>query len=431
MKTKLLLISAIAALLFFCGKNQTSFTVANGKYEMREEYTDFTLTAKVKMAEGASGAVAFHTDASGKGYEVLLHNGPINGTRKTGSLSSVRNLYKSMASDNEWFDLGITVTGKSIIVTVNGTTVVSYTEPYEPYRSEKNSDMLLGSGRIVFKSADGKIEFNDVIVESPSEDIKSKILTEIDEQNDRIIRLQQENFPVIDYHVHLKGWRKEAAHARSMNYGINYSIAPNCGIGFTITSDAQVVEFVESMRNMPFILGMQGEGREWPQTFSKESRELFDFVFTDALTFTDHKGRRTRLWLDNEVFIDIPQEEYMDIIVDRIVQVVSTEPIDVYVNPFFLPSLMVDRYDQFWTKERIDRVVKALKDNGIALEINAYYRIPNFETIRAAMDAGVKLTFGTNNVDSNIGKLEYCIEAMDACGITADHIWFPSMRRAR
>ena len=179
------------------------------------------------------------------------------------------------------------------------------------------------------------------------------------------------------------------------------------------------------------MFGMQGEGREWPRTFSADSRGRFDYVFTDALTFTDHKGRRTLLWIDDQVFVDIPHEEYMDLIVDKIVEVIETEPIDVYVNPCFLPTVMEKDYDKLWTQPRIDRVVAALKKTGIALEINAYYGIPNFATIRAAKEAGVKFAFGTNNVSSDIGKLEYCLEAMEACGITADDMWFPSMKANR
>jgi hypothetical protein len=47
-------------------------------------------------------------------------------------------------------------------------------------------------------------------------------LPPVDEQRDGIIRLQQRDFPVIDYHVHLKGdLTKEMAHAMSMNFGTN------------------------------------------------------------------------------------------------------------------------------------------------------------------------------------------------------------------
>ena len=40
---------------------------------------------------------------------------------------------------------------------------------------------------------------------------------------------------------------------------------------------------------------------------------------------------------------------------------------------------------------------------------------------------GIKFTFGTNNVDADFGKLEYCLQAVDECGLTAEDLWFPTM----
>ena len=48
-----------------------------------------------------------------------------------------------------------------------------------------------------------------------------------------------------------------------------------------------------------------------------ETLKEFDYVFTDALTFKDNKGRRTRLWIPEETWIE-NEEQYMDMIVDRI-----------------------------------------------------------------------------------------------------------------
>ena len=44
---------------------------------------------------------------------MIFRNGDIDGTRKSGSLASVRNLYRSLAKDGEWFDFEITVRGKT------------------------------------------------------------------------------------------------------------------------------------------------------------------------------------------------------------------------------------------------------------------------------------------------------------------------------
>ena len=90
-------------------------------------------------------------------------------------------------------------------------------------------------------------------------------------------------------------------------------------------------------------------------------------------------------------------------------------------------------YDKYWTDARVDKVLDVLEKYHIALEINPRYKIPSFDIIKKAKARGLKFTFGTNNVDANFGKLEYAIEAIKACGITPNDLWFPTMsiRRTR
>jgi hypothetical protein len=78
--------------------------------------------------------------------------------------------------------------------------------------------------------------------------------------------------------------------------------------------------------------------------FSKETIGKFDYVFTDAMTFTDAKGRRNRIWIKEETWIDAEQK-FMDNLVKTIVKIMNEEPINIYVNPTFLPQQMADRYD--------------------------------------------------------------------------------------
>jgi histidinol phosphatase-like PHP family hydrolase len=116
----------------------------------------------------------------------------------------------------------------------------------------------------------------------------------------------------------------------------------------------------------------------------------------------------------------------MDMLVGKIEAVMSQEPVDIYVNPTFLPAVIADRYDQLWTAARMDRVIKALKDNDVALEINARYNIPSIEFIRRAKAAGLKFTFGTNNVgNTDLNRLEYCLKAIREVGIVPSDIFLP------
>ena len=393
------------------------------------EFRNFILKARVLTEPESASSLWIH-HGNEYGYEIALGDKRLDaGHLKRGSLVNVRNIYKSMAPDGEWFDLEVAVRGGNITISVDGVLLVDYVEPAEPYRVEQGVGKL-GTGTFVIDSYEGATRLRDVKMTAlPDDDALAGGRTDaLDEDKDQVLWLTQEGFPVIDWHVHLKGWGHEEAMENSRRTGIFYTLAPNCGIGFQFTNDAQVGDFVDSMRMVPAFLAMQGEGREWPTTFSAATREKFDLVFTDALTFTDHAGRRVRLWIDQEVVIDIPEQQYMDQIVDKTVDVITGEPIDVFVNPFFLPTAMMDDYDALWTDARIERVISALKEKGVALEVNARYRIPNARTIKAAMEAGVPLTFGTNNADSAIGKLEYCFEMLDECGITPAHMWWPETK---
>lgn len=233
-------------------------------------------------------------------------------------------------------------------------------------------------------------------------------------------------FPLTDLHVHLKGkFTIDDAVRKSQAEGIDYGIAVNCGVGFPVHNDDQIDSVITSLEGYPhFYIGMQAEGREWINTFSQESVNKFDYVFTDAMTFTDQAGRRNRIWIENETWID-DEESFMNFLVNTIVTILNTEPIDIYVNPTFLPSKMADRYDKFWTEERMDKVIEAAKNNNIAIEINNRYRIPSAAFIKRAKTAGVKFTVGTNNADENFSGAGYAIIMIKKCNLTASDFFVP------
>ncbi len=394
------------------------------------DFDNFELSGEFMLAEGAEAALMFHSDSEmERGYELFFGNGLIDGQIKSGSLTGVRNLFKSLARDEEWSPFAVKVSGKRITIEISGDRVVDYIEPDSTYRTEEFAQRVLSHGNFAIQCYKGDVEFKGLMV-STIDDPKMLDMSRRDRDDAVVMRLQQELFPLIDYHVHLKGISKEQAYEQSLENGINYGIAPNCGIGFPITTDKHIEDYRDSTKNMPFLFGMQGEGREWPTTFSKESRALFDYVFTDALTFDDHRGRRTKLWIDSLVHIDIPREKYVDILVDRSLKVINNEPLDIFVNPTLLPREIRSHYDELWTTPRMGVVINALKENGVALEINDRYEIPSIEFLKRAKAAGVKFTFGTNNVSAeDLRGLKYALRAAREVGLTKEDMWNPSMKR--
>ncbi|MBQ5397000.1 MAG: DUF1080 domain-containing protein [Alistipes sp.] len=445
-------LAAVACFVGCTGNRLDGYFAKNGQMDEREialtegitlataaEYENFILKGQALTAENGEAALLFHSDGE-QGYEITIRNGAQDGSIKTGSLRSVRNLYRSLAQDGEWFDFELAVRGKNIAVKVNGVDVVCYTEPAKPYREAAHAAKLIGKGKVALKGVKGDVKFRNLDMQTLAADARNEVdvMPPIDEQSDHIIRYQQKDFPVIDWHVHLKGGlTKEMAHAMSMNYGINYGVAPNAGeggVGRMLADDAEVRSYYDEVKNHPFLFGVQGEGRKWTQTFSQEALGIFDYLFTDAMTIIDHKKRNARIYRAEEVIRDgVTLDQYMEQIVDQTVKILTNEPADIFANATYIPDDMNPDYDKYWTAERVDRVLDVMQQNNIALEISARYKIPSFDIIKEAKKRGLKFTFGTNNVDANFGRLEYCFEAVEKCGLTVEDMWFPTMsvRRER
>jgi len=240
---------------------------------------------------------------------------------------------------------------------------------------------------------------------------------------------QKDPFQLIDLHIHLKGgFTIDDAIAKSRNENVKYGIAVNCGIGFPVQNDHQLDSVIASLKRYPlFYTGMQAEGREWVHLFTKESIDKFDYVFTDAMTFVDNKGRRNRIWLKDETWID-DDEQFMDDLVILIVKIMSTEPINIYVNPTYLPEQIVAKYDELWTDLRMEKVIQAAKKNNVAIEINNRFNIPSFRFIMKAKNAGVKFTIGTNNIDGNFPGPDYARKMISKCGLTESDFYIPKRK---
>lgn len=390
-------------------------------------FKNFNIQFHVTHSEGAKAYLWFHSDTTfSKGYSILIGN-PADDHRRTGSLASVRNLYKPVSSS---FDLEVKVEGKRIVVMIDGWRVVDYLEPASPYRTAANAGQLLSSGLIGFHAESGTVNVTDANITPLADNMPDYPdgKEPLDEQDNALIRLQQRNFPVIDYHVH---WPRnlglKAAIERSLADGFEFGVASNCGFGFQVSNNGQVKRLFENDFTLPQLFyAMQGEGREWPETFSKESREMFDYVFTDALTFNDHKGRRTQLWITNTIFMDIPGQDYMDMIMDRTLKIINEEPIDFLASPTRLSAAMMADYDKYWTDARVAKLIKALKDNNVAMEINAVTKVPSARIINAAKAAGIKFTLGTNNAGiQELDGLDYSLHMVEECGLTVEDMWFP------
>jgi hypothetical protein len=402
------------------------------------DFKNFDFRTEILARAGANSGIYFHTAFQEEGwpeqgFEIQVNNsqkrhGDYLEMKKTGSLYRYRNIYKALGPDDEWFEVQIRVEGNRVRVWVDATLVVDYREPAELPASWGESLTTLSRGTFAFQCHDpeSKVSYRNVRVRPLPDSMENAPAPLADETFVRMVELGARNFPLVDLHAHLKGGLTlEQALELSRETGMFLGIAVNVGKGFPVGSDEGARAFLKEMEGHPVFVGMQAEGREWVDLISPEVRAEFDYVFTDSMTFTDHRGERTRLWIPEEVEVGDPQA-FMDMLVETTVGILENEPVDIYVNPTFLPEVIADDYDTLWTDARMGKVIDAAVRNDIAIEINGRYKLPSERFLRMAKEAGAKFTFGTNNAGADdLGDWSYPLEMRQALELGWEDMYVP------
>jgi hypothetical protein len=372
------------------------------------DFRDFEMKVDVMAEPNSNGGIYFHTQYQdtgwpAKGFEVQACNDSYRrDPRKTGSLYKMQDVKESLIKDGEWFTMHIIVQGKHVVVNVNDKKVADWMEPQPPNPPADMPGRVIDSGTFALQGHDPR--------------------STVHYRNIRVKPL----FPMVDYHLHAKGGLTIDDIARfAKEHAIGAGVAINCGVGFPTVNDQALQQALDSYQGKPVYKAMQAEGREWVTMFSPEMIAKFDYVFTDSMTFADQRGKRTRLWMPQEVEVG-DKQAFMEMLVEKTVGILNKEPIDIYVNPTFLPAVIADEYDALWTDARMDRVIEAAVRNGVAIEINARYKLPSEKFLRKAKAAGARFSFGTNNGSKDdLGDLAYSRLMAKRLGLTAADMFTP------
>ena len=138
--------------LFYMGKDgQASFE-------------NFELSVEVRAQAGANSGVFIHTayqekDWPAQGFEVQVDNsqkqhGDYLEMKMTGSLYGVRNVYKAMAKDDEWFTMNVLVRRPRVQIRVDDVLVVDWVEPPGPLPEGAPKVNRLGRGTFALQCHD-------------------------------------------------------------------------------------------------------------------------------------------------------------------------------------------------------------------------------------------------------------------------------------
>lgn len=166
------------------GENAHTFSVENGAIKVagpkahlfyvgdveNHNFDNFEFKASVMTKPKANSGIYIHTryqEASWPihGYEVQVNNSQ-GDWKRTGSLYDILNVMETYVGDNEWYTEYIKVKGKRIIVKINDTVVVDYTEPENPKREGERVHRILKGGTFALQGHDpgSVVYYKDIMV---------------------------------------------------------------------------------------------------------------------------------------------------------------------------------------------------------------------------------------------------------------------------
>lgn len=238
-----------------------------------------------------------------------------------------------------------------------------------------------------------------------------------------------DDLPKMDLHVHLTGQsgdnpalRYEKAAALSARMGVAFGIAEEINGSDIKSNDRILQERIQLIKKYPLYLGLQLNGPGSIKLFSKNILVLVDYIMEDALRFPDKDGKIRLLWYPDVVFNDV--QDFMDRYIDYNLKVLA-EPIDIWVNPTYLPESLQPQYDKLWTEKRMKTLIDVCVKNKIAIEINSRFMIPHKKFIQMAKAAGAHFTFGSNQHDTGIGEIEWSIALAKECRLVKEDFFIP------
>ena len=235
-------------------------------------------------------------------------------------------------------------------------------------------------------------------------------------------------FPVADYHVHLSEQLSiEQAVTLGKERGVHLGIVEHPGPGYKINTDDDLQRYIDTLRAYPVRIGLQPVYPGWSKSFSQELLEQLDYVLMDALTLPKADGGWLAIWQIDTMVDDA--EFFMTHYLQFIDQILTTEPIDIFGWPTFLPVPIAREYRELWTRARIQRVIDLAKSKKIAIEINEVSHVPDETFIGLAKRAGLKFTFGTDSrTPQAAAHLYYCYQMAQKCGLNEADMFVPKKK---
>jgi histidinol phosphatase-like PHP family hydrolase len=234
------------------------------------------------------------------------------------------------------------------------------------------------------------------------------------------------DFPLTDLHVHTtSGFTIDTIMDIGKQTGVNFGIVEH-PVSWALKDDRDLENYISKLRKYPVYIGLQPTYLGWSKNYSKELLDQVDYILMDPQMVPQGNGKTWQIW-EFDTYID-DTEDFMKRYMDYALEVLTTQPVDIFAWPLFLPVCIARDYYELWTEERMDQIITAAKKRNIAIEINDMAHTPHEAFILKAKQAGLKFAFGSDSRNYNVGKLTFCKRIAQKCGLTADDFYVPEKR---
>lgn len=347
-------------------------------------FKNFELEAEIKTTHLANSGIYFHTKWQEEGWLEVGLEAQVNASheggqgyrevKKSGSLYSLRNVYKSFIQDSVWHTMNLKVMDGRIQIRLDDMLIVDYTEPKEPIRYRAKGQDVTGEGTFALQCHDpeSEVSFKSIKVKRlPDDVLRNEAILE--ETYTDILKFQSEHIAFIDYGVTIQDSTSLVPYLHSFyNSGINLGVIGG--------------DFLSELDSYPVFTGYY----------------LTDESALDAQIIGDYVDYRIG---------SIPIEILS--IKDSLTQYLSSDRIDIWVNIEETPV------------ELLEYALTTAADNGVAVAISEVEKIPSLDLIKQAKAAGCQ--FATTGLIDENGKVStaYFMKMIENAKLDYKDIYIP------
>lgn len=368
-------------------------------------FTNFELKLEIMTHRHANSGVYYHTRFQEEGWPAAGHEVQVNNThigggdyrelKKTGSLYSVKNVYKAFAQDSAWFTMTIRAEGKHLLVKVNDVVTVDHLYPAED---------SLETGTFALQGHDpgSKVFYRNIQVKKLPDGGPSGNSMPYSKAFEQMKSFQSQQFAFIDLHVvPTESFGANRAVQNTYREGVNVGILSEGG-----------KPTKEDLSSLPVFLGLEANNPSVLKDISPQELEKYDYVLSN-MNILESQAQSSNLKKFTEKYFA------------EIISGLENPDVDIWATPTLLPEDLTASYTQIWTETRIRQMLTLAKNNHKAIEIDNRLKLPSPEFISLAKEMGCLFTFSHIAFEPDRNESDYFLTVIDSCKLDYKDLFVP------